>query len=158
VLDCEGEPLRLGVEVEPALVSPNQREAESLVGYEFNEEEDFLGALETISEMGARNVLISEASGCFALLRSERRRRRFHAVPPQVEPVSGVGAGDVLLAGYLAARHGGRTHAEALRAAVAAGAASTLQVGAGRFDPRQAGRLQSGVAVTELAVVEAQPS
>ena len=35
-------------------------------------------------------------------------------------------------------------------AAVAAGAAATLDVGAGRFDPRQAGRLQAGVEITEL--------
>jgi hypothetical protein len=29
-------------------------------------------------------------------------------------------------------------------------AASTLEVGAGRFDPRQSGRLQAGVEITEL--------
>ena len=40
---------------------------------------------------------------------------------------------------FLAARHAGRSPEEALRSAVAAGAASTLEVGAGRFDPRQAG-------------------
>jgi 1-phosphofructokinase/tagatose 6-phosphate kinase len=32
VLDAEGEPLRMGTAAEPFLVSPNQREAESLVG------------------------------------------------------------------------------------------------------------------------------
>ena len=61
----------------------------------------------------------------------------------------------MLLGAFLAARHAGRTHAEALRAAVATGAASTLEVGAGRFDPRQAGRLQAGVDVSELEPVEA---
>jgi len=66
-----------------------------------------------------------------------------------------VGAGDVLLAAFLAARHIGRSPAESLRAAVAAGAASTLEVGAGRFDARQAGRLQAGAQIVELAAVEA---
>jgi fructose-1-phosphate kinase PfkB-like protein len=61
----------------------------------------------------------------------------------------------VLLAAFLAARHVGRPHEEALRAAVAAGAASTLEIGAGQFDPRQAGRLQAGVTLTELQPVEA---
>jgi len=42
-----------------------------------------------------------------------------------------------------------------LRAAVAAGAASTLEIGAGRFDPRQAGRLQAGVEVSKLDPVSA---
>jgi fructose-1-phosphate kinase PfkB-like protein len=61
-----------------------------------------------------------------------------------------VGSGDVLLAAFLAARHAGRSNLESLRAAVAAGAASTLELGAGCFDPRQAGRLQAGVTLTEL--------
>ena len=44
VLDSEGEPLRLGVQAEPLLVSPNEREAEALVGQEFNDDDDFLPA------------------------------------------------------------------------------------------------------------------
>jgi fructose-1-phosphate kinase PfkB-like protein len=70
-----------------------------------------------------------------------------------VEPVSDIGAGDVLLAAFLAARSQGRAFEESLRAAVAAGAASTLEVGAGRFDPRHAGRLQAGVEISELQPV-----
>ncbi len=140
VLDSDGEPLRLGVEAEPFLVSPNQAEAEALVGQEFHDEEDFRIGLEAIAEMGARNVLITTEQGCLARLREERDEPRcFRAVAPRVDPVSTVGAGDVLLAAYLAARHAGRGSEEALRAAVAAGAASTLEVGAGHFDPRQAG-------------------
>jgi 1-phosphofructokinase family hexose kinase len=154
VLDTEGEPLRAGVEAEPFLVSPNQAEAEALVGQEFHDDEDFLLALDRIAEMGARNVLITTENGCFALLREERTPRRFRAVAPRLEPVSTVGAGDVLLGAYLAARHAGRTNSEALRAAVATGAASTLEVGAGRFDSRQAGRLQAGVDVSELEPAE----
>jgi fructose-1-phosphate kinase PfkB-like protein len=150
VLDTEGGPLRLGVEAEPFLVTPNQAEAEDLVGQEFHDEEDFRQALDQIAEMGARNVLITTEGGCAARLRDEREPLRFIAVAPRVEPVSTVGSGDVLLAAYLAARHAGRAHDESLRAAVAAGTASTLEVGAGRFDPRQAGRLQAGVRVSEL--------
>jgi len=155
VLDTEGEPLRLAVEAEPFLVSPNQAEAESLVGQEFHDEEDFRLALDGIADMGARNVLITTEQGALALLREDRETRRIRADAPRVDPVSTVGSGDVLLAAFLAARHAGRSNEEALRAAVAAGAASTLEVGAGRFDPRQAGRLQAGVLVAELAPVEA---
>ena len=67
--------------------------------------------------------------------------------------MSGVGAGDVLLAAFLAARTADRSLEDSLRAAVAAGAASTLEVGAGRFEPRDAGRLQNGVDVRELEPV-----
>jgi 1-phosphofructokinase family hexose kinase len=150
VLDSEGEPLQFGVEAEPTIVSPNDREAEAIVGWEFNEEEDFVAALDRIGEMGARNVLISETTGCYALLREERTRRHLRATAPPVDVVSGVGAGDVLLAAFLAARAGGRTGEEALREAVAAAVASTLEVGAGRFDPREATRLAGAVEVVEL--------
>ena len=150
-LDCEGEPLRLGVEAEPFLVSPNQREAEALVGQEFHDDEDFRMGLDQIAEMGARNVLITTAFGCYALLREDRTTHRYRVEAPPVEPVSTVGAGDTLLAAFVAAHAGGRSNEDALRAGVAAGAASTLELGAGTFDPRQAARYQGGVRVIELS-------
>jgi 1-phosphofructokinase/tagatose 6-phosphate kinase len=153
VLDTEGEPLRLGVQAEPLLVSPNQREAEALVGQEFHDDDDFITGLETIAELGARNVLITLESGCWALLRADRRASRYHAEAPRIDPVSAVGSGDVLLAAYVAARLDGRADEEALRSAVAAGAASTLEIGAGRFEPREAGRLVSAIEVAQLEPV-----
>ncbi|HEX3806080.1 MAG TPA: 1-phosphofructokinase family hexose kinase [Gaiellaceae bacterium] len=155
VLDTDGEPLRLGVEAEPFLVSPNQAEAEALVGQELHDDEDFRLGLDGIADLGARNVLITTENGALALLREDREAHRYRADAPRVDPVSLVGSGDVLLAAFLAARHAGRSNDEALRAAVAAGAASTMEIGAGRFDPRQAGRLQAGVELTELEPVEA---
>jgi 1-phosphofructokinase/tagatose 6-phosphate kinase len=153
VLDSEGEPLRLGVQAEPFLVSPNQREAEALVGHEFNDDDDFMLGLDAIGERGARNVLITQESGCFALLREDREVHRYRARAPQVEPVSPVGSGDVLLAAFLAARMDDKPPEEALRTAVATGAAATLEVGAGRFEQREVGRLLNGVQVTELEPV-----
>ena len=100
-------------------------------------------------------MLITTEQGCLALLREEREALRYRAVAPRVDPVSTVGSGDVLLAAFIAARHAGRSNDEALRAAVAAGAASTLEVGAGRFDPRQAGRLQAGVELSLLEPIQA---
>ena len=90
VLDSEGEPLRLGTSAEPFLVSPNQREAEGLVGQEFHEDQDFMLALDSITELGARNVLITQEAGCFALVREDREVKRYRAVAPRV-----AGAGEV---------------------------------------------------------------
>jgi fructose-1-phosphate kinase PfkB-like protein len=112
-------------------------------------------ALDAIAEIGPRNVLITRDDGCVALLREDRHVRRFHAQAPRLEAVSAVGAGDVLLAGFLAARTEGRPLDEALRFAVAAGAASTLEVGAGRFDAREMGRMAANVRVDELHPVAA---
>jgi 1-phosphofructokinase/tagatose 6-phosphate kinase len=152
-LDTEGEPLRLGLEAEPWLVSPNQHEAEQLVGQELFDEEDFLMALDTIAEMGARNVHITLENGCFALVREERQVRRYRAVTPRLEPVSVVGAGDAFLAQWLNAVLDDASAEDALRLASAAGAASVLEVGAGRFDPAEARRLLPSVEVHELSHV-----
>ena len=64
-----------------------------------------------------------------------------------------MGAGDVLLAQFIAAHLAGKSAEDALRLAVAAASASTLEVGAGRWDPREAGRLVAGVELAELAAV-----
>ncbi len=150
VLDSEGEPLQVGVEASPFLVSPNQREAEQLVGQELEDDDDFLMALDAVAEMGARNVLITLENGCFALLRFGRRTRRLRAFAPHVEPVSVVGSGDVLLAQFLASVLEERPPEETLRLAVAAGAASVREVGAGRFDPHVVVSLAGDVELAEL--------
>jgi 1-phosphofructokinase/tagatose 6-phosphate kinase len=127
VLDSEGPPLRLGVEAEAFLVTPNQREAEGLVGQELGDDEDYMMALDRIADMGARNVLITAETRSFGLFRADRKRTLFRADAPLVEPVSAVGSGDVLLAAFLAARVAEKPLEESLRIAVAAGAASSLR-------------------------------
>jgi 1-phosphofructokinase family hexose kinase len=151
LLDAEGDPLRRGIDAEPYLVSPNQQEAEALVGQDFSEEEDFVLALDHIAELGARNVLITHEGGCFGRLRGARGRPGYYrALAPHLETVSATGSGTVLLAGFIAAQLEDAAPDEALRKAVAAGAASTLDVGAGHFEPEVMGRLLPEVAVQEL--------
>jgi 1-phosphofructokinase/tagatose 6-phosphate kinase len=150
VIDADGEPLRVGVGAEPYLVAPNVREAEGLVGHEFVDEEDLRTALDEIAELGARNVLITMETGCYALLREDRNEVRLRARAPALEPISTIGAGDTLLAGFLAARAAGRSFEDAVRTAVATGAASVLEPGPGRFDPREASRLAPLVTVDRL--------
>lgn len=112
-------------------------------------------ALDTISDLGARNVLITQETTCFALIREERKVQRFRASIPRVEPIAAVGAGDVLVAGYLSERFNGRTVDDALRTAVGCAASSVVELGAGRFDPRKAARLAANVEIAELEPVEA---
>lgn len=154
ILDAEGEPLRVGLEAEPFLVSPNRIEAEAVVGQEFSEDGDFLDALERLEDLGARNGIITYERGCFASVRGERGQpKRFRAETPSLDTISGVGAGAVLLAGFIAAWLESATPEDALRRAVAAGAASTLSVGAGRFDPEAVRRLMPDVHVEDLTAV-----
>ena len=153
VLDAEGEPLRKGIEAEPWLVSPNQHEAEQLVGQELDDDADFVMALDRIAEMGARNVHITMETGCFALVREERQVRRYRARAPQLDPVSILGAGDVFLARWLAAlaegrprrrRSGSPSRRARRRCSRSAPAASTR---------KEAARLVSLVEVDELQPV-----
>jgi 1-phosphofructokinase/tagatose 6-phosphate kinase len=155
VVDSEGEPLRHAVDSEPFLVSPNQREAESLVGQEFSEDDDFLMALDAIADLGARNVLITQETSCFGLFREDRALRRFRASIDRLEPVASVGAGDVLLAGFLAARFNAQPFDQALRQGVGCAAASVVELGPGRFDPREAARLAASVELEELQPIRA---
>ena len=153
VLDSEGEPLRLGVEGEPSLVTPNVREAEQLVGHEFGGDDDLAAALDEIAALGARNVVITRDNGCVALFREDRVETRLEASIELVDPVSEVGSGDAFLAGLIAARLSGKSLEDAVRAAVATGTASVLEAGAGRFDAREASRIGSLVRVGQLEAV-----
>ena len=102
VIDADGEALRMALAAEPTLASPNQREAEALVGQEFQTDEDFQAALLQLHSMGAANVLITLQTGCYALLHAGKgRQRMYRAWIPRVEAVSSVGSGDALLAGFV---------------------------------------------------------
>jgi 1-phosphofructokinase/tagatose 6-phosphate kinase len=63
------------------------------------------------------------------------------------ETVAAVGSGDAFLAGYVAARYGGRPPEECLKFGVACGAESTQRLGAGLIDAREVDRLVSEVEV-----------
>jgi 1-phosphofructokinase family hexose kinase len=147
VLDSEGEPLLLATRKGPDVVSPNELEAEGLVGHEFSDEEDRRRALGEMVEMGAREGIITLADGCLAVLGEGSDRCLYRATLEPLEPVSSVGSGDALLAGFVAARYGGRDPEDCLRFAVACGAESTQHFGAGVLEQREVERLLPEVRV-----------
>ena len=154
VLDSEGEAFRLGTRAGPAVVTPNELEAEELVGHEFDGEEDRRAAMKEIVELGARDAIMTLSDGCLALLDGTLYR----ATLDPLEPVSAVGSGDAFLAGFVAARYSGRDADECLRFGVACGAESTQHFGAGVLDAREVERLSPEVAVEALETEAVQPS
>ena len=91
------------------------------------------------------------ADGCVAMLRrGQRARASTGPRSSRSEPVSSVGSGDAFLAGYVAARYGGREVEDCLRFAVACGAESTQHFGAGVLEPREVERLVPEVRVERL--------
>ena len=150
VLDSEGEPLRLATRAEPTVVTPNELEAEELVGHEFGDEDDRMTAVREMVEMGAQEAMMTLPTGCRAVVGDEADRALYRVTIDPQEPRSAVGSGDAFLAGYVAARYGGRPPDECLRFAVACGAESIQHFGAGVLDPREVERLVDEVAVEPL--------
>ena len=150
VLDSEGEPLVVATRKGPDVVTPNELEAEGLVGREFADLDDRRRALEEMVEMGAREGVMTLPDGCMAVLGESGDRQLFRATLEPLEPVSSVGSGDAFLAGFVAARYSGRDDEECLRFAVACGAESTQHFGAGQLELREVERLISEVRLERL--------
>ncbi len=144
VLDTEGEPLRLAVRADPDIVSPNELEAEELVGQEFNDVEDRAQAVIEMTRLGAREAIMTVADGCYAHVLDDGPAV-FRVSVEEVEARSRIGSGDAFLAGYVAARYAGRTPVECLRYGVACGAESIQHFGAGVIDPPKVDRLLNEV-------------
>jgi 1-phosphofructokinase/tagatose 6-phosphate kinase len=141
VLDTEGEPLRLGVRADPDVVSPNELEAEELVGHEFNGHDDRVDAAVEMTRLGAREAIMTVPDGCYARVLDNGAASLWRVSVAEQEARSTIGAGDAFLAGYVAARYGGSSAVESLRFAVACGAESTQHFGAGVIDPGRVERL-----------------
>jgi 1-phosphofructokinase family hexose kinase len=151
ILDTEGEPLRLAVKAEPDLVSPNELEAEELVGQEFNDVDDRAQAVIEMTRLGAGEAVMTVRDGCYAHVNDEEPTL-YRVSVPEAEPISRIGSGDAFLAGYVAVRYAGRSPIESLRYGVACGAESIQHFGAGVIDPTQVGRLLSEVRSERLQI------
>ncbi len=150
VLDAEGEPLIMATRRGPDLVSPNELEAEGLVGREFADEEDRRAGIAEMVELGARESIMTRPDGCLALLADGPEKRVYRATLEPLEAVSAVGSGDAFLAGFVAARYSGQKNEDCLRFAVACGAESTQHFGAGVLDQREVDRLLPEVRVEAM--------
>jgi 1-phosphofructokinase/tagatose 6-phosphate kinase len=152
VLDAEGEAMHAGVRAGASMVTPNEREAEELVGQEFSDRGDLATGLNELVRLGATEAAITRPEGCVAAVGEGAERRLLEVHTEPLEAVSTVGSGDAFLAGYVAARYEGRTAEECLAYGVACGAESTQHFGAGTVDRNQVERLLGEVAVHDLEV------
>ncbi|HEV2726677.1 MAG TPA: 1-phosphofructokinase family hexose kinase, partial [Solirubrobacterales bacterium] len=152
VLDAEGEAMLAGVRAGASMVTPNEREAEELVGQEFADRGDLAQGLRELVRLGASEAAITRPDGCVAAVGEGNARRLLEVHTEPLEPVSTVGSGDAFLAGYVAARYEGRSPEECLAYGVACGAESTQHFGAGTVDRNQVERLLGEVSVHDLEV------
>jgi 1-phosphofructokinase family hexose kinase len=152
MIDTDGEPLRLAMRGEPDLVSPNELEAEELVGHEFNDADDRAAAVCEMIRLGAGEAIMTVSDGCYARLLENGTSTLYRVQVEEQEARSVVGSGDAFLAGYVAARYSGQEPLECLRFGVACGAESTQHFGAGIIDAARVDRLVGGVHAERLGL------
>ena len=111
----------------PFLIKPNNHELGEIVGKVLKTEEEIIAAARTLQEKGARNVLVSMA-GDGALLVDEQGQ--IHRIGcPKGKVVNSVGAGDSMVAGFVAGWMQTRSYSFALRLGTACGSATAFSLG-----------------------------
>jgi 1-phosphofructokinase family hexose kinase len=152
IVDTEGETLRLSARAEPNVVSPNELEAEELVGHEFNDAHDRAQAVVEMTRLGPSEAVMTVHDGCYAYVLHEGGHGLYRLRIEEQEARSAIGSGDAFLAGYVAARYLGRPPVDCLRYGVACGAESVQHFGAGLLDPGAVDRLLGEVELDHLQV------
>lgn len=125
VVDATGRLLLNVLKYHPFLIKPNHRELEELVERPLGTEDEIIAAAGELQQKGARNVLISRGKNGALLLDEEGRVHAMGAVGGK--PVNTVGAGDSMVAGFLAGAE--RGYDFALRLGSAAGGATACRPG-----------------------------
>ena len=111
----------------PFLIKPNNHELGELVGRELTGDAEITAAARTLQEKGARNVLVSMA-GDGALLVDEAGG--VHRIGcPKGKVVNSVGAGDSMVAGFVAGYLQSGSYEQALRLGTACGSATAFSLG-----------------------------
>ncbi len=135
LLDTDGDALGVGIEAGPTVVAPNQQEAERLLNRALITRAHFTEAATRIKAMGAETVLLSLGSrGAIAT----DGNRMIEALPPRVDALSPIGAGDAMAAAYVWALSKKKEFQDAVRWAVAEGTASAKLPGMRLGTPEQA--------------------
>ena len=112
------------LEYHPFLVKPNNHELGEIFGVELKTREEVVPYARKMQEMGAVNVLVSMAGEGAVLAAADGS---IHAAPaPQGKLVNGVGAGDSMVAGFIAGWMEKKDYAHAFAMGVAAGSASAF--------------------------------
>jgi len=125
VVDATRELLLNVLECRPFLIKPNHHELGEIFGVELTTREEVVPYAKKLQEKGARNVLVSMA-GDGAVLVAENGEI-YEAPVPEGKVINAVGAGDSMVAGFLAGYHEvneDKKYQHAFKKSVAAGSAS----------------------------------
>ena len=124
VVDATKELLLNVLPYHPFLIKPNNHELGEIFGVELATRESVIPFAKKLQEMGARNVLVSMAGEGAVLVTADGQI--FSTPAPKGTLVNGVGAGDSMVAGFLAGWMEQTAYRHAFYMGVAAGSASAF--------------------------------
>lgn len=124
IVDATGELLLNVLKYKPFLIKPNQHELSDLFNIEIKDDEEIIYYAKKLQEMGAENVLISRASKGAIFIKSNGEVIK--SVAPKGVVKNSVGAGDSMVAGFIAGYLKNKDLEEAFKMGVATGSASAF--------------------------------
>jgi 1-phosphofructokinase family hexose kinase len=121
LLDTDGAAMQHALEAKPTVIMQNQHEAERLLSRALITRGQCLEAVDVMQGMGPESVILSlGARGAIG----SSPEGVFEALPPRIEALSPIGAGDALVAAFAWSMEKKNSFSEALRWGVATGTAS----------------------------------
>lgn len=108
----------------PFLIKPNNHELGEIFGVEISDKDDVVMYARKLQEKGARNVLVSMAGDGAVLVTEDGQE--FRAEAPKGKVVNSVGAGDSMVAGFIAGYLSTKEYIEAFKMGVCTGSASAF--------------------------------
>ena len=124
VVDATKDLLLNVLKYHPFLIKPNNHELGEMFGKELTTDDELEEHAKKLQEMGARNVLISMA-GDGAMLIAETGKK-FRIGVPKGTVKNSVGAGDSMVAGFIAGFKKNHSYEKALKMGTAAGSATAF--------------------------------
>lgn len=146
-VDTSGAPLRDAVAATPDMMKPNAHELSELLGRELRDRVEVVRAARDLHASGVGLVVVSLGAEGAVFVGHEGA---LLAVPPRVEVVSTVGAGDAMVAGVLAARVAGGDLEACARRGTAFAAGTLAQVGPVLPPPERIEMLMRAVRIDPL--------
>lgn len=132
VVDATGDLLKRTLKYKPFLIKPNNHELAELFSVELKTLDDIEVYARKLQDMGARNVLISMAKDGSLLIDEKGERHQLGVCQGTVK--NSVGAGDSMVAGFIAGYLSRMNYQDTLKLATACGGATAFSSGLGTLE------------------------
>lgn len=124
VVDAEKELLLNTLKYSPFLIKPNTHELEEIFGIKISDISDIVFYAKKLCTMGARNVIVSMAKDGAVLIQNTGDTIKISV--PHGKVINSVGAGDSMIAGFIAGLSQKLNYSDALKLATACGSATAF--------------------------------